>query len=391
MRHRAHPFRGIKGLGIISLIANLGVAMVGTIWAIYLDSFLHNSAYVGLLSSIFTIVAIASYFFIIPLIEKTSKSKLYMFTLIAYFISYTLFALLPTLYAVIILGIFISFVASLRITCFGIIVRDKTKDNNVVKNEGIIYTAFNIAWLVGPLLAGFLAERYGLNLVFLVAAFLTIISLYLFKSFKITDNRINKKRDKKILKVFLEFFKNKDRTVCYILGAGVNFWWALIYVYIPLQMINAGLDDLLVGVFLFAVVVPLVLSEYYFSKLSSKSGFKTIFSVAYLSLIFLSLICFFLSNIYAILGVLILASFALAMIEPTTEAYFFDIITKNQRDKYYGPYNTAADVGYYVGTFISALILLVLDFKFVFLFYSIIMLILLTLSTKIRNVVESRR
>jgi len=392
MRHRAYPFRGIRGLGVVGLFATTGIAMVGAIWAIYLDSFLHNEAYVGLLSSLFTIVAIVSYFFIIPLVEKTSKSKLYIFALIAYVTSYLLFALLPNLYAMIILGIIVSFVASLKITCFGIMVRDKTKDKDVVKNEGIVYTSLNIAWLLGPLVAGFLAEKYGLGSVFLIASFLVVISLFLFKSFKITDNRVNKRKDKNILKVFLQFFKKKERVICYALGGGVNFWWALVYVYIPLQMIKAGLDDMMVGIFLFAVAIPLVLSEYYFSRISSKSGFKIVFSVAYLSLIIISLICFFLTNIYIILGVLVLASFALAMIEPTTEAYFFDIITKNQRDKYYGPYNTAVDVGYYAGTFISALILLVfVDFKYVFLFYSLAMFIFLLTSLKIKNVIEDKR
>src|SRR3989344_7602916 len=96
-RKTIYPFRGVSKLGLINLISSIGFALVGTIWAIYLESFLKKPAYVGLLSSTFTIVAILSYFFIIPLIEKKSKSNLYFFTLIIFSISYILFYLLPNI------------------------------------------------------------------------------------------------------------------------------------------------------------------------------------------------------------------------------------------------------------------------------------------------------
>ena len=391
IKHRTAPFKGIKKLGLINLIASTGLALVGTVWAIYLESFLKNPAYVGFLSSFFTIIAILSYFIIVPLIEKKSKSVLYLYSLFGYAISYILFGILSNLYAIILLGIFLSFLSSLKVTSFGILVRDKSKETTVAKNEGLIYTSLNLAWLIGPLIAGFIAQEYGIRYVFFIAAFLVLITTQLFKSFDVKDNRVSKKVDKNILKVFLSFFKDKNRVFAYIISGGVNFWWALIYIYIPIYIIESGLSDLIVGYFLFAVIIPLILSEYYFCKLSSRIGFKKIFTLSYFLLAFLCLIIFFIPNIYGILGLVILAGFAVAMIEPTTEAYFLDIITKNQRDKYYGPYTTAIDVGHYAATFFGAIILLFFAFKFIFLLYAAFMLMFMLFSTKIKDVVEIKK
>jgi len=88
---------------------------------------------------------------------------------------------------------------------------------------------------------------------------------------------------------------------------------------------------------------------------------------------------------------LILASVAVAMVEPTTEAYFFDIITKKQRDKFYSQHNTAIDVGNIIATFFSAVILLFLPFNFIFILFCAITLGLALLSLKIKNIVEGKK
>ena len=91
IRKRGFQFNQINKLGIISLLSSISVAFVATIWAIYLESFLHNPSYVGFLSTFFTIVAGLSYIFLIPIVEKNSKTKLFSIALTIYFISYIFF------------------------------------------------------------------------------------------------------------------------------------------------------------------------------------------------------------------------------------------------------------------------------------------------------------
>jgi len=387
----AYHLSNINKLGVVKLIATIGFAAITTIWAVYLESFLHNQSYVGFLESFFIIIAFLSYFFIIPIVQKYNKIKLYATALFLFVVAYVIFSFVHSLWIIILIGICTAFLGSLRITCFGIIVRDKSPDKKVSENEGLIYTLLNISVMIGPLLAGFVASRYGVSKVFLLSAILIFIAFILFEHFRIHDGNTSKKVDKNIAKVFIDFFKNRQRLFSYIIGGGINFWWGLIYIYMPMFIIDSGYSDILLGYFLAAVVVPLILSEYYFGRLAGKIGFRKIFFFGYLILAICALACFFVSNMYLLLGLLTLASFGAAMVEPTTEAYFFDIIKKTERERYYGPYNTAVDTGLFIATSLSALILLFASFNYLFVFFGLAMFALALLSLKIKDVVECRQ
>ena len=76
----------ISKLGGFYLIASLGFAMVSTIWAIYLESFVHNASSVGFLTSLFTATGILAYFLLIPIIEKRNKSSLLLASFLIFII-----------------------------------------------------------------------------------------------------------------------------------------------------------------------------------------------------------------------------------------------------------------------------------------------------------------
>lgn len=391
IKKRQFIFNQIDKLSLISFISTISTAVVSTIWAIYLKSFLNNESYVGFLSSFFTIVAMISSVLLIPYIERTSKSKIYSLSLVCYAVSYILFSILSNIFIIIAIGTFISIMGVLKMTSFGIILRDKSKNNSVSKNIGLVFTFINLSWLLGPLIAGFLSEKYGFSSVFLLGAGFQILAFALFFNFKINDKRKEKKIDRESFKLVIEFLKNKNRVLIYVLSAGISFWWALIYIYIPMKIISSGLGKTHVGYFLFGAIFPLVIFEYYFGKKASKEGFKKIFFTGYLILSTLSLSCFFITNLYLMLGILVLASIGVAMLEPTTEAYFFDIISKTQRDKFYSQHYTALNVGHIISTFSCAVILLILPFKFLFLFVCVVTLFLAFLSLRIKNVIEEKR
>ena len=91
------------------------------------------------------------------------------------------------------------------------------------------------------------------------------------------------------------------------------------------------------------------------------------------------------------MGFLVLAGVGMAMVEPTTEAYFFDVLKGKEELRFYGPYNTAIDVNYFIAEIIAATILIFLPFKFLFILFGLFMLILFLLSFKIKNIIEGKR
>ncbi|MFA5174301.1 MAG: MFS transporter [Candidatus Pacearchaeota archaeon] len=385
-------FTGIARLGIIMFIMAFAFALIDTIWAVYLYEFVKNNAYVGFISAFLTLVSFFSFFFTIPLVEKSNKTKLLNLSLFLFGISYLLFAFNSNFYFVIVLAFIVTILHTLRITSFGIILKDKSSEKQLSRNEGLMYTFMNTSWLIGPLIAGLLSEKYGIPIIFLLSAVFIFISLFLLKISKINDNNIKKKVDNNLIKNFFDFFKDKNRTLAYILGGGVNFWWSLIYLFTPLYIINNGLEIEWIGYFLFAIAVPLILLEYVFSKIAGKSGFKKMFKIGFLIPSIFAIACFFINSPYIVLLVLVLSSVGLAMLEGTTEAYFFDVLKNKKAElRFYGPYNTTIDVNHFIGRIIASVILLFLPFKFVFLFFGVMMFVFFLISFKVKNVVEKRR
>lgn len=386
----AQTDRKIASLAYTSLFTAIAVALVTTVWALYINSFVNNATITGLISSLLTFVAIISYFAIIPLMEKSDKTKLFTFSLLLFVIFYIILGINKSFILFIIMAILLTILATIRISSFGIIVKNKSKKEELVKNEGLIYTLLNIGWILGPLMAGYIATKFSLNTVFFFASGFALIALIIFYTRKLKDKSIKKKIDGDIIKNFIDFFKNKNRLLSYFIDGGATAWWILIYLFMPLYIIDSGLSVKWVGFFLFGIAVPLILTEYKFAKLASKYGFKKMFKFGFLITAFFTIICFFLGNIYLILISLILASFGMAILEPTTEAHFLDKLKKNEVSRFYGPFNTSRDINQFIAKMLSSLILLILPFKFLFIFFTLTQIALFFLSFKMQDFVENK-
>ncbi|MBS3140556.1 MFS transporter [Candidatus Woesearchaeota archaeon] len=379
---------GIAKLSIIAFIVALAFASINTIWALYIDSFVHNESLVGLVSSLLAVISFLSYLILVPIIEKSEKPRLFLFSLLLFSISYLFFSINKNFIIFLLLASIITILDTIRITSFGIIVRDKSTRKNLPRNEGLKYTFLNIAWVIGPLMAGYIAEKSGIPIVFILASLLIFLAFVLFKISKIKNNNIKKKPDINLIKNFLEFFKDKNRVLAYFISGGLSFWWgSLIYLFMPLYIIRSNLDNLWVGYFLFAIALPLIFLEFKFSKLALKIGFKKMFMLGFFIAFSASLICFFLSNIYLIMLILVLASFGLAMIEPNSESFFFESLkTKEEELKYYSPYNTSIEVFHFIGRILSSLVIFLFAFKSIFLLFAILMLIMFFIVSKIKDI-----
>jgi len=383
-RERFLEEKKIKELAAINLCVGIGAAMVTTIWAIYINSFLHNEAYTGLVSGALTIISFIAYFLFIPLIEKSNKGKLFAYSLFLTAIVYSLFAFINSFSLFLILAIVLTLLLVIRVSIFGVILKDSTKQTSIVKNEGFIYTLLNIGWLVGPLIAGYTAAKFGIPKVFLLGAIFILIGFFVFKLTEIKDSHIQKKTDHEVIKNFKEFFKDSNRTNAYIIRGGITFWWGLIYLFAPLYIIKQGLTEIAVGYFMFAVVIPLILFEYKFSALTEKYSFKKIFKIGFLITAAFGITAFFFSNIYLILSSLVLASIGLAMLEPTSEAYFLTITNRKEVCRFFGPFNTSSEIFALVGRIIPSLFLLILPFKYVFLVFGLAMFFFALFSNRIK-------
>src|SRR3989344_3064703 len=217
----------IGRLSVIVFIVAMSSALIDTIWSVYLDEFFHDVSKIGFFSSFLTLLGFLSFFVTVPLIERSNKSKLYAISLFLFGISYILFAINTDFYILVLLSCLVTVLGTLRITSFGIIVRDSSKEKQLSRNEGLIYTFANTAWVVGPLLAGYASDVIGIRKVFMLSAIFVFVAFFLFKMSRINDANIKKKADYNVFKNFKEYFANRDRTLSYIVSGGISIWWAL--------------------------------------------------------------------------------------------------------------------------------------------------------------------
>ncbi len=352
LRHRF--LTKFRELNLVVLISSLSTAFISTIWAIYVYGFVQNESLVGTLSAI-------------PFFEKKDPTKIYSIALILNAILYVLFAINKSFYFFILISLIFVIVGVLGSTSFGIIIRKESGLKNLSKREGLVYTLSNTGFLVGPLIAGFVSDLYGISSVFLLAAIFIFMAFVAFKAMNIHEKVKIKKIDKNIFQNFKDFIKEKELLKSYSIGGGISLYWSIIYIYVPLYIIQQGLSKSVVGMFLFAVCIPLILLEYPIGKNVDRIGFKKFFFIGYGILAIGSFFVFFMPNIYYILILLVLTSIGAAFLEPTKEAYFFKIVPKGKEKKYYGPFLTSNNVFSIIGKLVAAGILLILPFKFIFL------------------------
>jgi len=383
-------FSGIKRLGIIILISTLAFSFVGTVWAVYINSFVNSEALVGLVSSLFVLISFISYLLIVPIIEKYDKLKLYSFGSILVGIGYFLYSLIGNLYFFLFAALIVTVSVTIRTSSMGLIVEHSSKRRELSRNEGFLYVISNIAWVIGPLIVGVLLRELGIKSVFIAAAILIFLSAFLFRIL-ISRCKIPKRRvDLNPFRNFRDFFRGRDRRKAYLLSSGVTFWWGLVFVYFPLLILK-NLHEDYIGYLLFAVILPLVITQYSFAKLSARIGFKKIFFVGFMIPAVAAILCTIFFHFWFVVIALIIASIGMAMTESTTESYFFDICKGKEDQRFYSPYNTAIDAGALFGELVPALLLFFVPFRFIFLVYGAGLLFLAILATSIKDVVEEKK
>lgn len=331
-------------LAITGMLLSTGSALLSTVWSVYLNSIFQNVALVGALSGILAVLGVFFLIFSTSILVKFPETKLWVWSLLASIIIYLLFYYVNSSWLIVILSVIMTFLGVIRIQSHGILVRDLSKASDIGKTEGLMYALQNIGWMLGPLISGFIAAWIGVRPVFIFVALFLIISYFIFKSAKIKDKNRFTEDDgslKSSIKNLKHYFKDSERIKNYFLRGGVNAFWGTIFLFIPLFIVEKGFSEYWIGIFLFSTAVPLVVLEYFIGLNADKKGFKKFFVWGYLILSVCSFIAFFFTNIIAWMIIFVIAAIGAAMLEGTSEGYFFKITKRREEEKYYGPYNTS--------------------------------------------------
>ncbi len=104
-----------------------------------------------------------------------------------------------------------------------------------------------IAAGTAPLLAGFLIDSYGFDIVFYLGALVSFIGVLVGFFVKEIKNKINFRLKKSIVKEYKDLFKNKRVKLSLMIGAIVSIYGTIWYTYLPIYLEGQGFSLSFIG------------------------------------------------------------------------------------------------------------------------------------------------
>jgi len=369
----------------ITLIISIGLGMFDTILSLYLLYLFGSDSVVGLMSGVLTFVVFVSFLILTQMYSKYPITKVWLYSTLFIFLGLILLYFSSTILLAMLILIVVHVALALQMNATPILLVNSVSLETIGKTEGVYYTFKNLGWVIGPLLAGYILFKTSIVTNFLWISLFVFLGWVLFIYFEIKAFEENKKPEITISHVNQNirlFFSKKQNLFVYFLRGGLSFYWAFIYVFVPLYMIKT-LPMYFVGIYLFMLGIPVILTEIQVGKLIDKVNVKYLFIYGFLIMSLSLIIAYFINNIYFALGFVIFSVMGASLVEPTVEAYFFKITDKMDAEKNYGIYRTSDSLFSLFCRLAGGILFIFFSVKSMFLFAGILLFLGFLLSRKI--------
>lgn len=359
------------------ILFSLGYAVATVGVPLYFVQHGLKDAQIGIFTGLIGIITITASLYLPPILERIDQRKLLMASAFTSSISFLLFVFAPTI-AISLLCLALAQV-SLHVngSALNILFKDSTRSKEeLTRDAGLLGSFTNLGWFVGPILGGLSLTTFGFEGVFMLAA--SLISVGALYIFLFPFKTVIKQRSQldTALKANIRFYiANPQLRIAYLQGLGVDFWWGLMWTFIPIFMFKEGYSGGAIGLFIALTQLPLFLLEFKTVGFLGKYGFRKIFAAAYGTLAVISLASFFILdvNFTLALGIILVASLALSFIEPLSNLFFFSKVSLLEEERGYPVYATSFLVGNMSAKLLPGLILVALYDKFIFILAAALM------------------
>ncbi len=381
-----------KIFAIMAFFVGLGNAALWTIFPLIINDIINNDKLIGVYYSVISITGLIASLLSTYLFLKYSKVLITKITLSISILSLIGMTIVQNIWQLGGLDIPRAIALTIASLSLSLFIADVSKKKELASNEGKFYLYSNFGWLIGPLLGGYTAKTFGNESVFIVTSIIFGITLlyFLHQHLVIKNPHLHDEKEKEGLKVIIKntvnYFKEKEYRKVFNVALGLNFWWAISFLYIPLAVEKMGFSQDIVGWVITGGIIPLVLLETWVGKIADRNGLKKYitFGFVFTALITASF------TLMTTTPILLLIAFAAvnigpAFIEPLQETYFFKAVKKKDEDKYIGIYNLADPIANIVGPTIGAGLIMIGNFNTIWIGTAIILLIFGLFSTTIKR------
>lgn len=246
-------------------------------------------------------------------------------------------------------------------------------DNESGRIRGAHLSISNVGFILGPLLSAQLLERYDFDGVFFVSLivymFVFILSLVYIRK---TNHHFKQKI--KVSELLRKVAKRKNILRIYYVSFVLEFFYALMLIYVPIYLLERGFNWDQLGVAFTIMLIPFVFIQYPAGLIADKkTGEKEILLFAFFILGVSTLLFYFSdsSDIMVWTTILLLGRIGAALAEVLRESYFFKRIDGNDVDivNFFG---TSRPVAFMVATAISSLVLIYFSVSIIFVVVAVV-------------------
>ncbi len=215
----------------------------------------------------------------------------------------------------------------------------------------------NAGLLFGPLTGGFLARKFGIRFPYMFALFFLALSLLLLKPIKHGYQKQKVLPYKGFFSEKLSLLRNNEMRMLFLSSVSLYFWYSSKWTFGPLLLESLGFDEWEIGIWLSASVIPFLLLQIPFGRISDRVGKKEMIFMGFIFSSSFLLPLGFLSNFIHLVLVITLISVGTALIEPLIEARVADLVPKERYGRYSGVMGTGKTLGLMIGPVFSSAII----------------------------------
>jgi MFS family permease len=360
---------------LLAFFVALSTAIPAYINSTFLTS-VATERWVGLIYTLGALLAIISFAAIPSILRKSGNYRTTM--LLTLLGIATLAGLAFPASAPFIIALFLIYQVIYRLLSFNtdVLLESFSPDKITGGIRGAYLTANNIAWVIAPIIAGFILGETGYWRVYIVAAFILLISIPIFiKNFKrYKDPIYNRVPFWKTLKTIYRR-KNLYKVFAAYLVLRLFFAWMVIYTPIYLH-VHIGFPWSTIGIIFTIMLLPYVLLEFPLGKIADSTlGEKEIMSVGFVVLAISSATLAFIAStaIWVWALALFTTRVGASMVEIMGETYFFKKIDGADSDMV-SFFRMTGPLSYVIAPLLASILLAFVDFRFLFLALGILML-----------------
>lgn len=348
----------------IAFLLAISAAINGYVNSAYLQEFFPD-AWVGF---IFTIAYAVSFVCVIlfpRFINAVGRGQAFIIMLIAQLLGLAVLAFVPLGVAAFLGFIMLIAGSNLLLILYDLLIEHFTAPRDTGRVRGGSLTIMNLGWLVSPLIAGILLERFGFSAIYMFSG-LSLLPIFILLGFA-KDGKVSYIRPKKSTAIIKKVLKSVPLRSAFVSVFLLQFFYAWMVIYTPLYLLDLGFAWDTIGEMFTFMLLPFVLLQFPAGYLADKFwGEREMMTVAFIIMAIATASIFWTTGVVAIAIALFCTRIGAALVEELSDSYFFKHV--HERDvTLINYYRNMRPLAYIVAPLLASLLLVVIDVKALFL------------------------